>query len=383
MDLKSIIDTRRKGDPDLILFVTVFVLAGVGIAMSYSASAVFAQKAFGDSFYFLKKQLLWFVLGFLLLLAFQEVDYKFFARHTKLMLAGSFVLLVLVFVPGIGHSAKGSSRWIGIGPAMAQPSEFVKIVAVIYLSKVFSSETKGNHLIQLLIPVVIIAAMFILIMLQPDFGTAVDLLIVSVVIIFASGFPIFYILSLFIISIPMFYMLVYQVGYRRERIIAYLDPWKDRFGTGYHIIQSFIAFKIGGLVGVGLGAGTQKITRLPEPHNDFVLAVIAEEAGLLGTLFLLSLFVILLWRGIHIALTAADDFGRLLAVGITLMIVIQAFINLAVVTGSLPTKGIPLPFVSYGGSSLVSTMVACGLLLSVSRYRHTALDGIKISEGVF
>lgn len=383
MDYKSIIDTRRKGAPDIALFITFFVLIGIGIAMSYSASAVFAHKAFGDSFYFLKKQLLWFGIGFIVFLFFLEFDYRHYRKFTKILLLLSCLMLLILLIPGIGHIAKGSSRWIKLGPFGFQPSEFVKIAIVIYLAKVFSAskERIENPLFQLLIPMIILGVIFMLILMQPDFGTAVDLLFVSVAVLFISGFSLFYILSLFLLSIPAFYLLVYQVDYRRKRIFAYLDPWADRYGIGYHIIQSFIAFKKGGFLGVGLGNGTQKISRLPEPHNDFIFAVIAEEAGLLGTVFVVLLYCVLFWRGIQIAINSTDDFGRLLAVGITLMIVIQGFINIGVVSGSLPTTGIPLPFISYGGSSLLSSMVGMGILLNISRYRETVHDNINFQSG--
>ncbi len=353
--------------------------------MSYSSSAAFALKHFGDSFYFLKKQLLWFIIGFAGLLAFQKIDYRVYKKFTKVMLLISFVLLIVVLIPGVGKTAKGSVRWINLGFMNLQPSEFVKIAMVIYLVKVFSSEHTGlaNHVMQLLIPVLIIGATFMLIMLQPNFGTAMDLLIVSVLILFVSGFPIVYIIMLFILSIPMFYLLIYQVNYRKDRLLSYFDPWADRYGIGYHIIQSFVAFKKGGLLGVGLGYGTQKINRLPEPHTDFIFAVIAEEAGLLGTLFIILLFCVLFWRGIMIALGAPDEFGRLLAIGLTLLIVIQAFINIGVVTGSLPTTGVPLPFLSYGGSSLLSNLIAAGILLNISRYREVVYEGVKLSDEVW
>jgi cell division protein FtsW len=180
----------------------------------------------------------------------------------------------------------------------------------------------------------------------------------------------------------MFYQLIYQVSYRRERILAYLNPWEDRFGIGYHIIQSFIAFKKGGFFGLGLGFGTQKISRLPEPHNDFIFAVIGEEVGVFGTVFMVLLYCFIFWRGIEIAMNAPNNFGRLLATGLTLMIVVQAFINMGVVTGSLPTTGIPLPFISYGGSSLLSSMIAAGILLNISRYREAAYEGVSLEREV-
>lgn len=372
MDVKSAENNRPLREADLVLFITAFILAGIGIAMSYSASAVYALNTFGDSFYFLERQLAWFCLGFIALLIFQQIDYRIYIKYTKVMLVVSLGLLILVLIPGIGKGAKGSVRWLGLGGIHFQPSEFVKIFMVIYLVKVFSSEggRKINRVFQLLIPMIVIAFAFVLIMLQPDFGTAIDLLVTSVFILFVSGFPLRYILSLSVISIPMFYLLIYQVDYRKERILAYLDPWKERFGAGYHIIQSFIAFKTGGLLGVGLGFGTQKIKRLPEPHTDFIFAVIAEESGLFGTVLIVLLFCIILWRGAKIAMTVSDDFGSLLAVGLSLVIVVQAFINIGVVGGSIPITGIPLPFISYGGSSLISSMIIIGILLNISKYRE-------------
>lgn len=378
--MKSVIDTRRKNDPDLVLFITVFLLAGIGLAMSYSASAVYAYRTFGDSFYFLKRQFLWFSIGFIALLIFQEIDYRVYKKFTRFMLPGTFVLLTLVLIPGVGKSVKGSARWLSMGGVSVQPSEFIKVFVVIYLVKIFSQERKENYVARLLVPVLITAVIFVLILMQPDFGTAVDLLIVTVFILFISGFPLLYILGLFVVSIPMFYLLIYQVDYRRERILAYLNPWEDRYGIGYHILQSFIAFKKGGFFGVGLGNGTQKISRLPEPHTDFIFAVIAEEVGIIGTLFVIILFFIIFWRGIVISADAPDRFGRLLAVGLSLLIIVQAYINIAVASGSLPTTGITLPFISYGGSSLLSNMAAAGILLNISRYRETVVHGVKAGE---
>lgn len=385
MDLKSVIDTRRRGEPDMALFVIVLLLAAIGVAMSYSASAVVAARSFDDPFHFLKRQAVWFAAGFALLFMVQRFDYRNYARHTKIMLLVSLVLLILVLIPGIGHSVKGSTRWLGGGTLAFQPSEFVKIFVVIYLAKVFSSEPegRGNQVVQLLVPVLVVALIFILAMMQPDFGTAIDILLVAVFVLFVSGFPFFYIAALFVVSIPMFYLLVYQVGYRKDRMLAFLDPWRDPYGTGYHVIQSIAAFRRGGFFGVGLGYGTQKIKRLPEPHTDFVFSVIAEEAGLLGTVLVLGLFCALFYKGMRIAQGAPDEFGRLLAMGLTLLVVLQAFLNFGVVTGSLPTTGIPLPFISYGGSSLLSSLAAMGILLNISRYREVVQEGLKLSEEVW
>jgi cell division protein FtsW len=364
----------RSIEVDNILFICVLILAGIGIAMVYSASAVYALKAFGDSFYFLKRQIAWACVGFVALFVFQRIDYHIYVKYTKLMLLASFVLLILLLIPGLGHSAKGSVRWFAFNGVSIQPAEFIKVFIVIYLVKIFSStpgtDARANRIMQLLIPMIIIFALFILIILQPNFGTAANLLAVFVILLFISGFSIVSSLLLSVVSIPMFYLLIYQVEYRKDRILAYFNPWKERFGNGYHIIQSFIAFKNGGLSGLGLGLGTQKLSRLPEPHTDFIFAVIAEESGFIGTAFIIILYCIVFWRGLTIAFRAEDELGSLLAVGLTLLIVTQAFMNIGVVCGALPTTGLPLPLISYGGSSFLSCMISLGILLNISRQKE-------------
>jgi len=383
--MKPLINNREGGESDLILLVTALFLIGLGIAMIYSASAVYALKTIKDSFFFMKKQLLWFMIGFIALLFFQGINYRVYIKYTKVMLLLSLVLLIAILIPGIGISVKGAARWMGLNGIRFQPSEFIKLFMVIFLVKVFSTEIRGlaNQIIQLLIPIIIIAITFILIMLQPDFGTAVTLLAVSGLILFVSGFPILYILMLIVTSIPMFYLLIYQVDYRKERFLAFLNPWEDRFGNGYHIIQSFIAFKKGELFGVGLGCGTQKVARLPEPYTDFIFAVIAEESGLIGTVFILSLYCVIFWRGLRISLNATDNFGKLLAIGLTMLIVVQAFINIGVVSGGLPTTGIPLPLISYGGSSLLANMISLGILLNISKNNDIMPNNKKIGNIVW
>ena len=382
MDIKSLTN-NKNGEADIILFITIFILAGIGIAMVYSASAVYALNTFGDSFYFLKRQIAWVCVGFTALFIFQNIDYHIYTKLTKILLLVSFLMLILLLVPGVGHGAKGSVRWFGYGGFTVQPSEFIKVFMVIYLVKVFSSQVGGrtNRILQLLIPMIVIFSIFLLIMLQPDFGTAADLLVVFGIILFVFGFPIISTLALTIVSIPMFYLLIYQVQYRKDRMLAYLDPWKERFSAGYHIIQSYIAFKKGGLTGVGLGFGTQKIKRLPEPHTDFIFAVIAEEGGFLFTALIVILYCVLFWRGLNISFGAPDEFGSLLAIGLTILIVVQAFINIGVVCGSLPTKGIPLPLVSYGGSSFLSTMISLGILLNISKQKGEREINFKLREG--
>lgn len=383
MDVKAVIDTRRKGEPEIALFIVSFILIGIGIAMSYSASAIFAERVFGDSLYFLKRQLLWCCLGFFIMMVVQHIDYRYYQHYTRIMLLFTMVTLILVLIPGIGITVKGSSRWLGYSPLQFQPSELVKLFVVIYFAKVFSYDNHREiNVLQLLLPLLVVGIFFLLIMLQPDFGTAINLAIISVVLLFVSGFPLMYMIGLALLSVPMFYLLIYQVEYRRQRILAFFDPWSDRFGKGYHIIQSFIAFKLGGMLGAGLGSGTQKIKRLPEPHTDFIYAVIAEEAGLLGTFSILILYLLFFYFGVKIALKAPDEYGRLLAMGLTLLITVQAFLNISVVIGLLPTTGIPLPFISYGGSSLLVNMMATGILLNISKYREVVPRDIKFDKEV-
>ena len=381
MELDFNIRPIQKKEPDLALFAVVFALCGLGLAMCYSASAVHAMSNYGDAFYFFKRQLVWFFIGIAILLVVQGIDYRIYKRYTRILLLVSLILLLLVLIPGLGHNAKGASRWISLGFLSIQPSEFVKVFMVIYLVKIFSMEETGNQMSHFLVPIIITAIMFILIMMQPDFSTAMVLLFVSTVILFVSGFPFMYITILFVLSIPMFYLLIYQVDYRRERLLAYLDPWKDRFGNGYHIIQSFIAFKKGSLFGLGMGFGEQKIRRLPEPHTDFIFAVIAEEMGLIGTALIVLMFCFFFARIVIISINAPDDFGGLLAVGLGVLITVQAFINIGVVSGGLPTTGIPLPFISYGGSSFLASMLAVGIILNISRH-HNYLSDESFEEEV-
>ena len=365
----------RKSKPDVVLFLTILTIAGIGIAMCYSASAVNALALYGDSYFFLKRQSIWFLAGLVLLLVFQEIDYRIYQKYSGLMIIISLVLLVLVFIPGIGHTVKGSARWLNLGVVGFQPSEFAKIAVILYLAKAFSNELPGSSfIVHFVVSFLIIGVMFLLIKLQPDLGTAISILLVSALMFIISGFSFLYTIILAIASVPTFYLLIYQVDYRRDRILAYLNPWADRFGKGYHIIQSYIAFKRGSITGVGLGFGTQKLQRLPEPHTDFIFAVIAEEVGLIGTVGLAIFFLVFFVCAVRIALAISDKFGKLLAMGLGMLITLQALINIGVVTGILPITGIPLPLVSYGGSSFLSTMVAGGILLNISRYREQAID---------
>jgi len=380
MEFKSLIDTRRSHAPDIILLLTLFVIAFFGVSMVFSASAIKASIIYGDSLFFFKRQVIWVFISFGIIFLLQNFDYRKYMSLTKFFLLFSFAALVALYIPGIGHSAKGSVRWFNLGFFSVQPSEFVKIASIIYLAKVFSAKHEEKTFLKMTVPLAVVGIIFLLVLLQPDFGTAVTLLFVSVAVLFVSGFSSLYLILLALVSVPAFYLIIYQVNYRWMRIIAFLNPWENRYGIGYHITQSFIAFKKGGFFGEGLGLGTQKIGKLPEPHTDFIFAVIGEEAGILGALIIISLFVLFFWRGMKIAFEAVDDFGRVLAIALTLSVTIQAFLNMSVVTGLIPTTGIPLPFISYGGSSMISNMIAAGILLNISKYRETVNETFKSND---
>jgi cell division protein FtsW len=281
------------------------------------------------------------------------------------------LLLGATLVPGIGKLINGSRRWLRFSVLSFQPSEIAKFALVLYLGYFITK--KGEQLrdfVHGLLPAYIVTALFAgIAILQPDFGSAMTLGIVAAVMLFAGGASLVHLGGTFLAMLPIVYIEIVHKAYRLRRVTSFLDPWSDPQGAGHQIIQSFLAFGSGGIFGRGLGEGRQKLLFLPERHSDFIFAVIGEELGLIGALVVVLLFLVILWRGIKIALSAPDEFSRLLAVGITALVSVQAMINMAVVTGLLPTKGIALPLVSYGGSSLVITLGALGILLNISKER--------------
>lgn len=353
-----------------ILFVVASLIC-LGIVMIYSASAVYAQERLGDSLYFLKRHLVYLALGIILGAAVMTFDYTKLKRWSKPFLLLSLAVLVLVLVPGVGKEISGARRWFKIGSFGIQPSEIAKVALLVYLSEVLSrKQARIESFFQGLLPPLMALGMIVgLILLEPDLGTAVALCLVSVILFFVSGVRGRVLLSLAAAALPAVYLLIFHVAYRRKRILAFLNPWADPQGFGFQIIQSFIALGSGGLFGVGLGRSQQKLFYLPQSHTDFVFAILGEELGLLGTLGVIALFWIFLWLGIEVALRAKDLFGQFLALGLTSLVALEALINIAVVTGSIPTKGLPLPFVSYGGSALVVNCIAVGLLLNIAKHR--------------
>ncbi|TLY14894.1 MAG: putative lipid II flippase FtsW [Nitrospirae bacterium] len=364
--------SRRRIETDASVLVATVVLALVGLIMVFSASAVLAGNRFHDSIYFLKRQVVWLAFGFLLLHMASRVDYTLWRRLAWPILGLTVVLLILVLVPSLGVAAKGARRWLRLGLFSMQPAELAKLGVVLYMASYLTK--KGGRVTEwssgLLPPLIVVGLLGGLLVLQPDLGTAVVIGFVAFGLLFLGGARLTHLFGMILVAVPVMAMLVLGSSYRRQRFLTFLAPWKDPTDAGFQVTQSFLAFGSGGLFGVGLGEGKQKLFFLPEAHTDFVLALVGEELGLVGTGGIIVLFVILVIKGFQIAGRAREPFGRYLALGISLLIGLQALINAGVVTGLLPTKGLTLPLVSYGGSSMIVNLFAIGILLSVSRDRQ-------------
>jgi cell division protein FtsW len=365
------IDTSHKGHHDRTLLFAVLFLLVVSVVMVYSSSSVVALTTYNDPAFFMKRQIVWALVGLVVMGITMRLDYrKLENQGTAIGLAiVSLVLLAAVLIPGIGREVNGARRWLRLGILSFQPSELAKFALVVYMSYFIAK--KGERIRDFMngiVPAYVVTGIFLLLsMRQPDFGAAVTLGMVACILLFAGGANFLHLAGTAAAILPVVYFAVMHKAYRLKRILAFLDPWSDPHGSGHQIIQSFLAFGSGGVFGRGLGEGRQKLLFLPERHSDFIYAVIGEELGLIGALVVLVLFLIVLWRGIRVAFAAGDQFSRLLALGITLLVCMQGLINMAVVTGLVPTKGIALPLVSYGGSSLVLTLAGLGILLSISR----------------
>ncbi len=359
-------ETRKLSDRLLLLIVLIFVI--VGIVMVYSSSSVSAASKFGSDTYFLKRQLCFAVIGFILMFLAMNIRYQVLQRFAYPILIGNLLLLILILIPGVGTTIGGATRWFRLGPLSFQPSELAKLALIIFLA--YSLTKKENKIksfsIGFLPHVIITLTMCGLVLFQPDFGTAMILLSLFFILLFVAGSRVRYLAYFMGIASLGCYFLISSVGYRLDRITAFLNPWDDPTSTGFQIIQSFLALGSGGLWGTGLGNGKQKLFYLPEAHTDFILSIIGEEIGFIGVLVLIILFIILAYCGIKISIRAADLFGTYLALGITSLITLHAVINLGVVLGLLPTKGSTLPFISYGGTSLVVNLISIGILLNIS-----------------
>jgi len=359
----------RKYDKWLLLVTALLI--GFGALMIYSSTSVItpvlAKKKISE-FYYFKRHLFTIIIGFcFLVFAYFKLKPSYMKKIAVPLLIFSGVLLILVFLPRIGVTAGGARRWIRLWPSTFQPSELVKLSMVIFLAKYMSMpDYKIDSFVSFIKPVLIMALFQLAILKQPDFGAAMSLAFLTFAMLFLSGIRIRYLASLLVLAVPVIIKLAME-PYRLKRIISFLDPWKDPQGCGFQLVQSFIALGSGGLTGVGLGSSKQKLSYLPESHTDFIFSIIGEEFGLIGVLFVITLFLILFIKGISIANRAKDSFVYYLTVGLSMMIALQALINFAVATGLVPTKGLPLPFVSYGGSSLLVNMTAIGMLLNISK----------------
>ncbi|NQT95134.1 MAG: putative lipid II flippase FtsW [Candidatus Omnitrophica bacterium] len=353
------------------LFIVTVILVVVGTIMIYSASSVFAYEKYGDSAYFLKRHVLYLFIGFVLAASCMSVDYTKFRRYIKPVLLLSMLLLVTVFIPGLSRAAGGARRWIAFGPVSFQPSEIAKMALVFYAADVLSrKQSEISDFIYGFLPLMTVLGIAVfLILLEPDLGTAMALAAMIIIMAFVAGVNMKQIGLITLPGVLAVIGLIAMKPYRIKRITAFLNPWADPRGTGFQIIQSFIALGSGGLFGVGLAHSKQKLFYLPEAHTDFIFSIIGEELGLVGTLGVVVLFGAFIYLGFRIAYSARDLFGQFLAFGLVTMIALQAIINIAAVTGSVPTKGLPLPFISYGGTSLVYSMVSVGLLLNIARHR--------------
>lgn len=363
----------RHHEPfDILLFGIVITLTAAGIIMVYSSGFVTALKDFHNSFFFVKKQLISCVVGFILLLFFMNFDYRYLKTLAVPILGLSYILLLLVFVPGIGRTNYGAARWLIIGPLSFQSSEFAKLAAIIFMSAFLSNKSiDPRSFRKFVLPgLIVTATMAALVIMQPDLSTAVSISVLIFVLLFVARSKLSHLSIIGLVGSISVFLLIISKGYRLRRFLAFLDPWKDMQDSGYHIVQSLLAVSGGGLTGVGLGKSIQKYLYLPKQYNDFIFAIITEELGVFGALCIMGLFVVFLWRGLKTAMGAPDRFGGLLACGLVAMVVIQAILNIGVVLSFFPTTGLPLPFISFGGSSLVINLCAVGILLNISRRRR-------------
>ena len=354
---------------DKVLFTATLLLVFGSIVMVYSASALVALERYQQPYLFVTRQVMCAVLGLAVMAVAMRVDYRTYRHDTFVWALLAIVALMLIGVL-LSPPINGTRRWFGLGGLGVQPSELAKLAGVLFTALILERRMhRIDELSYSLLPIaIVVGALAGLILLQPDFGTAMSLLLIVVAMVFAAGLNYRYLVGAVLVALPAVYIVLVSAPYRRRRLLAFWDPWADPLGDGFQIIQSLIAVGTGGVFGRGLMEGVQKLFYLPEPHTDFIFAVIGEELGLIGATGVLACFCLIGWRGLRIALRAEDSFGSLVALGITSMIVVQAFVNMSVVLGLMPTKGIPLPLVSAGGSSLLISLLGMGVLLNISQH---------------
>lgn len=358
----------RQLESDRILFGTTVILVFFGLLMVFSASAVLAEQQYHSTYYFLIRQGIWSIVGLSAMVLMMNFDYRRLRnpRFVFPALALQLLLLVAVFLMPSRHA---THRWFYAGPLSFQPSELAKLLLVVFFAYSLDQRRGAvNDIRHTLLPLALVSGVtLVLILREPDLGTSIAIALICAAMLFAAGLNVLYFATGTAAVIPVLYLVIFHVRYRLNRLIGFLDPASDPLGKGFQVLQSLTAVGSGGIAGVGLMEGKQKLYFLPEPHTDFIYAVVSEEWGFIGAVLVLLIFALLLWRGLRAATGCHDEFGRLLAVGLAVLLVGQALVNISVVTGLLPTKGIPLPFISYGGSSLVINLIAVGILLNISR----------------
>lgn len=363
---------KSRKPVDFWILITTFILLALGTIMVFSASAAYAYNYYHDTYYFLKKQLTMLPIAFAAMLFTMNFDYRKLGKWSPIFVVVSIFLLILVFVPGIGTATKGARRWLDLKVTSFQPSEFSKMAVILFFSYSLSKRKNQLHsFFKGLLPYLVLIGIYAaLLLLEPHLSGTMIIAMVACIILFCAGARIKHFVILALPAVAGLAAAIAFSDYRRERFLSFLNPLEDAQGSGWQIINSLYAIGSGGLFGRGLGKSLQKFLYIPEPHNDFILAVLAEELGFVGVLLVMILFSIFIWRGIKISMNAPDTFGSLTAVGITSLIAVQVIINVAVVTASMPVTGMPLPFFSYGGTSLVFLMSEVGILLNISRYAN-------------
>jgi len=367
-------NTKHQGC-DLLLCITVAILVLFGLVMVFSSSAVYALEKHHDSLYFLKRQFIWLVLGCGVLWCARKTNYHYLERFTYPVMLVTLILLLAVMFTGLGLESGGARRWLDLGFFTFQPSELAKFALVLFMAKslVKRADKLRNFAYGYLPNLIVLGFFFVPILFQPDLGTAMIICAVTFTMMFVGGIRKKFLILSGLALVPFIASAIFSAEYRMRRILAFIDPWDDPKDAGFQAIQSFYAFGRGGTWGLGLGDSKQKLFYLPEAHTDFIFSVIGEELGFIGTTALVLLFFVLIWRGLMIAYRSRDAFGAHLATGVTLLIGFQAFINMGVAVGLLPTKGLTLPFISMGGSSMVVSMMCIGVLLNISDQKVRSL----------
>jgi len=356
-------DTRSS------IFLITIILLAIGIVMIYSSSAIYAYSKMDDSLYFFKRHLIYLLTGMVMMFLAMSIDISKLRHYAKPALIFTIFLLVLVLIPHIGRETSGARRWFKFGLLNFQPSELAKLVVIVYMADFIARKgSMVKSFVHGYLPAIMVLGVVVgMVLLEPDLGTAVTISLITLIMLFVSGINVSYIIGSFLASLPALYLLLFRVPYRRKRMMVFLNPWADKKGAGFQIIQSFVALGSGGPFGVGLGQSKQKLFYLPASHTDFIFSIIGEELGFVGAASIIVLFILFVWQGMKVAFKATDKFESLVAIGIVSLIAIEAMINIGVTAGALPTKGLPLPFISYGGSGLIFHLMAVGILLNISK----------------